>query len=86
MTPPSPKQEKILRFIDAYIREHGMPPTLKDMARHLGAKSPTAPLDIIKALAKKGYVRRRAFASRGTVLTPEGQCLARDIILRGQLG
>jgi repressor LexA len=80
------RQEKLVRFIHEYTRQNQMPPTLRDMANHLGARSSAAAVDHLKALQKKGYVKRRAFASRGTVLTPEGLCLARDIDLRGQLG
>lgn len=75
-----------MRFIDRYVRDNGLPPTLREMANHLGASSSAAAVDHLESLVGKGLVRRRRHCSRGTTLTPEGMCLARDIDLRRQLG
>lgn len=80
------RQHQLVRFIADYVRDNGMPPTLREMATHIGASSSAGAVDHIKALAKKGYVKRVHYRSRGTTLTAEGFCLARDIELRGQLG
>lgn len=86
MKGPTRQQEKIVRFIDQYIREHGYPPTLREMATHIGASSSAGAVDHLKSLVAKGMVQRRRHTSRGTTLTPEGLCFARDIDLRRQLG
>lgn len=86
MKGPTERQQKLMRFIHEFTRDEGYPPTLREMARSLGAVSPTAALDHLNSLVRKGLVRRRANVSRGTALTAEGQCLVRDISLRSQLG
>ena len=80
------RQEQLLRFIDQYTVHAGYPPTLREMANHLGASSSSGAYDHIRSLIGKGLVRRRRYTSRGTVLTAEGQCVARNIEFRRQLG
>ncbi len=86
MTGLTARQEKLVRFIDQYVRDNGLPPTLREMSNHLGCSSSAAAVDHLVALVRKGMVRRRRYTARGTTLTPEGMCLARDIDLRRQLG
>lgn len=69
MTGPSKRQGELLAFMAAYAEREGMPPTLNEMREYLGAKSPNAPLDMLRMLDKKGYVMRKPRASRGTRLT-----------------
>lgn len=89
MTGPSERQGALLAFMAAYAEREGMPPTLKEMREFLGARSSTAPLDMLVQLDKKGYVMRKPRASRGTRLTRKahaflaGQLSQSD---RGQLG
>lgn len=89
MTGPSDRQAQLLAFMAAFAEREGMPPTLKEMCEFLGARSPTAPLDMLRQLDKKGYVMRKPRASRGTRLTRKAHAflagqLSQDD--RGQLG
>lgn len=89
MIGPSKRQGELIAFMAAYAEREGMPPTLKEMREFLGARSVTAPLDMLTALDKKGYVMRKPRVSRGTRLTRKahtflaGQLSQGD---RGQLG
>lgn len=66
-------QGALLRFVAAFIAEHGYPPTLKEILQRRGGKSPTGPLDMLNALASKGMLVRTPRISRGIRLTDEGQ-------------
>lgn len=60
----TPKQLRILRFIVAYIREHSMPPTLAEIAEHLGITKVTV-LDHVRAMEARGLIRRLRYTQRG---------------------
>lgn len=66
---PTRRQQALLVFIADYQAREGMPPTLPEMRDFLGVRSPTAPLDMLKALERKGYVLRRPRIARGSTLT-----------------
>lgn len=80
------KQEALFEFVATFIERHGYPPTLLDIRRHTGAKSPTAGLDVLKALAKKGLLRRQRYIARGLTITDEGHALLRGLQERRLLG
>lgn len=50
-----PRQRKVLAFVTLKIAE-GRPPTLQEIADHLGINSSTAVRDHLLALQKKGHV------------------------------
>lgn len=52
------RQAEVLRFLVDYIREHGYPPTVREISRHIGARSTRAATIHLEALEKKGYVAR----------------------------
>ncbi len=52
------RQRLVLNLIVRYIREHGYPPTLRDLQDHLDISTPRGVLTHIKALERKGYIRR----------------------------
>lgn len=84
--PLTERQEKVLRFIDEHTRLQGYPPSLREIATHIGGSSSNGAYDHIAALVKKGMVRRRVEIARGTVITAEGQCFLRGIDFQKQLG
>ena len=53
-----PRQRATLDSIEAYWREHGVAPSLGDLARILGVSRPTAH-DHVRALRRKGYIDAR---------------------------
>lgn len=68
MTDLTPRQTEILRLIQRFISETGMPPTRAEIARELGFKSPNAAEEHLRALAKKGVIALVPGTSRGIQL------------------
>jgi repressor LexA len=64
----SPRQETMLTFIRAHIAEHGYPPTLREIAAHMGIRSTNAVNDHLRAMERKGHIRREPATSRGITL------------------
>jgi repressor LexA len=62
------RQKEILTFIAQQIEEEGFPPTLQEIARRFRFASVNAVRDHLAALERKGYIRRRAGASRSLAL------------------
>ncbi len=61
----TPIQERVLRYIEGFIKDHGYPPTVREVARAFGYRSPLSAKQHIDALVRKGYLRKRPFQSRG---------------------
>lgn len=53
------KWEKVLRFIRAYIKIHGVSPSYGVMAEGLGMKSRANMHRIVKRLEEEGHLQRR---------------------------
>lgn len=60
----TPRQRQILDFISASITERGYPPTLREIGEHFGIRSTNGVNDHLKALEKKGHLRREDLKSR----------------------
>jgi repressor LexA len=58
------RQQQILDFISASIAERGYPPTLREIGEHFGIRSTNGVNDHLKALEKKGVLRREDLKSR----------------------
>ena len=58
------RQREILDFITASITERGYPPTLREIGEHFGIRSTNGVNDHLKALEKKGHLRREDLKSR----------------------
>src|SRR5262245_41696328 len=58
------RQREILDFITASISERGYPPTLREIGEHFGIRSTNGVNDHLKALEKKGHLRREDLKSR----------------------
>ncbi|MFC1646278.1 transcriptional repressor LexA [Candidatus Omnitrophota bacterium] len=64
----TPKQRKILRFIQDKISKEGRPPTIREIASWFGFKSTGTVRDYLKVLAKKGYLKLTPKKSRAIEL------------------
>ena len=64
----TPRQSQVLRIIQEFIADYGMPPTRADIARQLGVRSINAAEEHLKALQKKGVIELIPGASRGIQL------------------
>jgi len=58
------RQKEIFNFIRGFIKERGYPPSVREIGEHFHIY-PRAAFDHLKALEKKGYLRRRGAMSRG---------------------
>ncbi|WP_072570093.1 LexA family transcriptional regulator [Enterobacter sp. SA187] len=59
------RQQEVLSLIVAFQKEHGIPPTQKEVADLMGASSPNAATDMLRALQRKGAVTLMPGVSRG---------------------
>lgn len=70
----STRQNQILDFVRHYMREHAYPPTVREIGDGVGISSTSVVDYNLKALAKRGYIRRDADISRGIeMLDEDGQ-------------
>ncbi|MEW6296830.1 MAG: transcriptional repressor LexA [Thermodesulfobacteriota bacterium] len=56
--PLTPRQERLLRTIEAWCAKQGYAPTLQELAQAMGIASLQGVKDHLKALERKGYIRR----------------------------
>jgi repressor LexA len=67
------RQKEILDFISASIVERGFPPTLREIGEHFNIRSTNGVNDHLKALEKKGHLRREDLKSRAMrPILPDG--------------
>ena len=62
--PLTPRQQKVLAFIEDQIEAQGFAPTIREIGRHLGISSTNGVNDHLKALERKGYIQRQDQKSR----------------------
>src|SRR5215510_8916156 len=65
----TPKQQKILDFIQAFTDDHGYAPSQTEIARRFRLRSLGSIQNYLKALEGKGYLLRQKYLSRSVQLT-----------------
>ena len=58
MKPLTHRQRELLAFIEDYIDQNGYPPSIREMASHMGIRSTNGVNDHLKALERKGFILR----------------------------
>ncbi len=58
------RQQMVLDFITQSITDRGFPPTLREIGSHLGIRSTNGVNDHLRALERKGYLKREDMKSR----------------------
>jgi repressor LexA len=58
----TPRQAEVLAFILDFQREHGMPPTRKEIAAYFGWSSINAAQEHVNALRRKGAITTKHLA------------------------
>lgn len=66
------RQEQTLDFIRKSIEERGYPPTLREIGEYMGIRSTNGVNDHLRALERKGYLRREDMKSRALKLVSGG--------------
>jgi repressor LexA len=77
-TLPTERQRLVLSFIEVHIRQHGFPPTIREIGRHLGIKSTNGVNDHLNALQRKGFLTRAEGKSRTLQLVRDNALRAAD--------
>lgn len=73
------RQEQTLDFIRRSISERGYPPTLREIGEHMGIRSTNGVNDHLRALERKGYLRREDMKSRALKLVDAGAALSASV-------
>jgi len=68
----NPKARQIFEFIYRYGKEHGFPPTVRDICDAFGIASTNGARYYLVILERDGYIKRNARISRGTEITEAG--------------
>jgi repressor LexA len=58
------RQQQVLDFISRCIDERGYPPTMREIGEHMSIRSTNGVNDHLKALERKGYLKRDDMKSR----------------------
>lgn len=61
------RQQQLVSFLRSYQRTHGVMPSTRDIQQHFGFASQTAAMSHLKALERKGAIRRLAGKARAVV-------------------
>ena len=85
------RQREVLEYLKQFFGEKGFPPTLREIASHLGVKGPRGPQKTLNILEQKGYLRRipkgsRAIEILGVPQSFRGQAISVPIIGRVRAG
>lgn len=62
------RQQRVLRFIQNHYKKYGYPPTIREIASHIGAKWNHGVERHLQALERKGHIKRARDKSRGIQL------------------
>lgn len=65
------KQEAIYLFIKQEITEHRLSPTVRELGDHFGIRSSNGVMCHLRALERKGWIKRDHYLSRGITLIAE---------------
>ena len=61
------RQRETLDWVKGFIREHGMPPTVREIGTAFGIKSSSV-FDMLAVLERKGYLRRGELGARSLII------------------
>jgi len=82
----SARQEKILEFIQNYVKKFGIPPSIRDIVAGCGISSTSVADYNLKHLERLGYIRRHHEISRGIELVDKvNRACPTTVPLMGQI-
>src|SRR3989344_2698145 len=67
----TPKQKKILDYVFSFTDKHGYAPSLKEIGSYFGLRAVSTVYQHLKALEKKGYLKKEENQPRGVSLLKE---------------
>ena len=81
----SPRQRDVVNYIASTVAQRGIPPTYREIGDALGIASTNGVADHVKALIKKGYLRKVGGSpggvARGIQLTSKARTVRRSSII-----
>lgn len=80
------RQKELLKFIVQQIRDHSLPPSLSEMADHLGVKSKNAIAKLLTSLEDGGYIATNGKARGIQVLNSLTDSLQKGLVRVPVLG
>jgi repressor LexA len=85
MLPPlTARQREVLEFVKQFMTKAGYPPTVREIGAHFGFV-PRSVFDHLKALGRKGYLRRDPAKSRSLqILEPDSRAIPQSAIRNPQ--
>jgi SOS-response transcriptional repressor LexA len=66
-TPPTERQAAVLDYIVRSMREHGRPPTVREISAEFGWNSPNGAMTHLLGLVRKGKLRPADGTARGYI-------------------
>jgi SOS-response transcriptional repressor LexA len=66
------QQQKILRFVERFLSEHGFAPALREIGKAIGLKNVNAVRGHLEALEKKGYIAKDPDIARSIRVVQSG--------------
>jgi repressor LexA len=84
--PLTPRQRQIFKFIKEYIAGNDYPPVYSDIGKAVGLSSTATVFNHIRALEKKGYLKRIKGVSRGLEILVDEEPVSKDIVSVAVLG
>jgi repressor LexA len=84
LSPLTARQREVLEFVRQFMTKVGYPPTVREIGAHFGFV-PRSVFDHLKALERKGYLRRDAAKSRSLqILEPDSPAIPQSAIRNPQ--
>jgi repressor LexA len=80
MHAPTKRQQQVLDYIEAQRQRAGVPPSLREIARHFGFRSMTAAADHVRALRQKGLLAHQPRRARALRVVSPLQSLRRLVV------
>jgi repressor LexA len=74
------QQKRVLDFIRSYQQNEGVMPSVRDVASHFGFRSPTAAVDHLKALQRKGFLEAKPRQARSMRLLSPLDSLRKQVV------
>lgn len=75
------KQKKIYSVIETFIKENGIPPTVREIGEMVGEKTPGAVQGILNRLQQKGVIKREIGMARSIKLVSENSQYAEPVYI-----
>lgn len=82
----TPRQRQIFKFIKEYVEKNGYAPIYEDIGKAVGLTSSATIYNHIRALEKKGYIKRMKGVSRGLEILVDKEPRAKETIEISMLG